>query len=60
MGRVAAEIREKEGVLGVKVLGAGFGGNLLVCTKQEIDLGLDAIEHTSGNGLNVRDLQRNG
>ena len=60
MERVAAEIREKEGVLGVKVLGAGFGGNLLVCTKQEIDLGLDAIEHTSGNGLNVRDLQRNG
>ena len=51
MERVAAEIREKEGVLGVKVLGAGFGGNLLVCTKQDIDMGPDAIEHTPGKGF---------
>ena len=59
MERVAAELREKTGVLGVKVLGAGFGGNLLVCTKQEVDLGPNAVEHRPGKGFNVRSLQAN-
>ncbi len=53
MERIAAKIREKEGVLGVKVLGAGFGGNLLVCTKEYVDLGPEAFEHTPGNGLQL-------
>ena len=60
MERIAAELREKTGVLGVKVLGAGFGGNLLVCTRQEVDLGPDAVEHRPGKGFNMRDLQPNG
>ena len=60
MERIAAELREKTGVLGVKVLGAGFGGNLLVCTKQEVDLGPDAVEHRPGKGFNMHDLQPNG
>ena len=60
MERVAAELREKTGVLGVKVLGAGFGGNLLVCTKQDVDLGPDAIEHAPGKGFRLRSLQQNG
>ena len=51
MERVAAELREKTGVVGVKVLGAGFGGNLLVCTKQEVDLGPNAVEHRPGEGV---------
>ena len=59
MERVAAELREKTGVLGVKVLGAGFGGNLLVCTKQDVDLGPDAVEHQPGKGFNIRILQPN-
>ena len=59
MERVAAELREKTGVLGVKVLGAGFGGNLLVCTKQEVDLGPNAVEHRPGKGFDVRSLQSN-
>ena len=59
MERVAAETRDKKGVLGVKVLGAGFGGNLLVCTKQDVDLGPDAIEHTPGKGFKLRNLQTN-
>ena len=59
MERVAVELREKPGVLGVKVLGAGFGGNLLVCTKQDVDLGPDAIEHTPGKGFKLRSLQQN-
>ncbi|MEE2758719.1 MAG: hypothetical protein VYA86_01930 [Candidatus Thermoplasmatota archaeon] len=57
MEEVAKKIREKEGVLGVKVLGAGFGGNLLVCTKQNVDLGPDAVEHTAGTGFEMRILQ---
>ena len=60
MERVAVELREKPGVLGVKVLGAGFGGNLLVCTKQDVDLGPDAIEHAPGKGFKLRSLQQNG
>ena len=59
MERVAVELREKPGVLGVKVLGAGFGGNLLVCTKQDVDLGPDAVEHQPGKGFNIRILQPN-
>ena len=59
MERVATELREKPGVLGVKVLGAGFGGNLLVCTKQDVDLGPDAVEHQPGKGFNIRILQPN-
>ena len=59
MEQVAAELREKTGVLGVKVLGAGFGGNLLVCTEQEVNLGLDAVEHRPGKGFNIRSLQPN-
>jgi len=59
MERVADELREKTGVLGVKVLGAGFGGNLLVCTKQDVDLGPDAVEHQPGKGFNIRILQPN-
>ena len=59
MERVATELREKPGVLGVKVLGAGFGGNLLVCTKQDVDLGPDAVEHQLGKGFNIRILQPN-
>ena len=59
MERVAAELREKTGVLGVKVLGAGFGGNLLVCTKQDVDLGPDAVEHRPGKGFDIRILQPN-
>jgi galactokinase len=56
MERVAAQLREKEGVLGVKVLGAGFGGNLLVCAKEDVDLGADAVEHTPGKGLQLIEL----
>ena len=59
MERVATETRDKKGVLGVKVLGAGFGGSLLVCTKQDVDLGLDAIEHRPGKGFKLRSLQKN-
>ena len=59
MERVAAELRKKTGVLGVKVLGAGFGGNLLVCTKQEVGLGPNTVEHRPGKGFNVRSLQAN-
>ena len=59
MERVATETRDKKGVLGVKVLGAGFGGNLLVCTMQDIDLGPDAIEHWPGKGFKLRSLQTN-
>ncbi len=59
MERVAADLLEKTGVLGVKVLGAGFGGNLLVCTKQDVDLGPDAVEHRPGKGFDIRILQPN-
>ncbi|MAS23259.1 MAG: hypothetical protein CMA44_03545 [Euryarchaeota archaeon] len=59
MEQVAAELREKPEVLGVKVLGAGFGGNLLVCTKQDVDLGPDTVEHQPGKGFNIRILQPN-
>ena len=58
MERVAVDLREKKGVLGVKVLGAGFGGSLLVCTKQDVDLGPDAVEHRPGMGFNIRRLQQ--
>jgi len=53
MERIAAEIRAKKGVLGVKVLGAGFGGNLLVCATADVDLGTEAVKHTPGKGFNV-------
>ena len=53
MERIAAEIRAKKGVLGVKVLGAGFGGNLLVCAAEDVDLGPEAVKHTPGKGFNV-------
>ncbi|MEE2747993.1 MAG: hypothetical protein VX473_05965 [Candidatus Thermoplasmatota archaeon] len=53
MEGVAAKLREKEGVLGVKVLGAGFGGNLLVCAKGGVNLGAGAVEHTPGAGLQL-------
>ena len=59
MERVAADLLEKTGVVGVKVLGAGFGGNLLVCTKQDVDLGPDAVEHRPGKGFDIRILQPN-
>ena len=59
MERAAADLLEKTGVLGVKVLGAGFGGNLLVCTKQDVDLGPDAVEHRPGKGFDIRILQPN-
>ena len=53
---IAAKLREKEGVLGVKVLGAGFGGNLLVCAKDGVNLGPGAIEHTPGVGLQLKEF----
>ncbi|CAI8393407.1 MAG: Uncharacterised protein [Marine Group II euryarchaeote MED-G33] len=54
MELIAAELRGKEGVLGVKVLGAGFGGNLLVCAEDGVDLGPGAVEHTPGVGLQLK------
>ena len=53
---IASQLREREGVLGVKVLGAGFGGNLLVCAKSWAELGPDAVEHTPGAGLVLVEL----
>lgn len=53
---IAAKLREKEGVVGVKVLGAGFGGNLLVCAKDGVNLGPGAIEHTPGVGLQLKEF----
>ena len=54
MELIAAELRGTEGVLGVKVLGAGFGGNLLVCAEDGVDLGPAAVEHTPGVGLQLK------
>ena len=56
MEKVAEYYLKKEGVLGVKVLGAGFGGNLLICAKEGFDMGPDAIEHTPGAGLQLLEL----
>ena len=60
MERIATKIREKNGVLGVKVLGAGFGGNLLICTEKKVDLGPNAVEHTPGKGFDAPHLLLNG
>ena len=56
MELIAAELRGTEGVLGVKVLGAGFGGNLLVCAEDGVELGPGAVEHTPGVGLRLIEL----
>ena len=56
MEEVAQTLRQKEGVLGVKVLGAGFGGNLLVYARQDSDLGSEAVEHTPGLGVRLLEL----
>jgi galactokinase len=49
-------LRAISGVLAVKVMGAGFGGSLLVFTEGDIDLGSSAIEHTPGSGAEVLDF----
>jgi len=53
MELVADSIRGKSGVLGLKVLGAGFGGNLLLLAENGADLGGSAVEHAPGRGLNL-------
>ena len=42
--------------MGVKVLDAGFGGNLLVCAKDGVDMRLEAVEHTPGVGLQLKEF----
>ena len=53
----AVRLRAIPGVLGVKVLGAGFGGNLLVLAGEDAELGDDAVEHTLGDGLGILELE---
>ena len=53
MEEVANTLRQKEGVVGVKVMGAGFGGSLLVCARQDSDLASEAVEHTPGSGVRL-------
>ena len=60
MELVAAELRKKDGVLGVKVLGAGFGGNLLVYAEEGVDIGVDVVRHTLGQGLSLVEFESNG
>ena len=57
MELVAAGLRQMGGVLGVKVLGAGFGGNLLVYAEDAADLGGRFIKHTPGSGLRLIDVE---
>ena len=53
-------LRAIPGVLAVKLMGAGFGGSLLVLTEGDVDLGDSAIEHTPGSGAEVLDFDNTG
>ncbi len=53
----AIRLRAIPGVLGVKVLGAGFGGNLLVLADDCAELGEGAVEQTPGKGLEALELE---
>jgi galactokinase len=57
MDRVGDALYEIDGVLGVKVLGAGFGGNLLVYAEEGVDLGVRFTMHTPGCGLRLIECQ---
>mgnify|MGYP001317980729 CR=1 FL=1 len=47
MDELAERIRKINGVLGIKVMGAGFGGNLLILTEKDVDLELAGFERIS-------------
>ena len=59
MEEQAARFNKIEGVLGVKVLGAGFGGNLLILAKKGIDLGEGVVCQTPGRGVSILDTNEN-
>ena len=47
MDEFALKISEISGVLGVKVMGAGFGGNLLILSEKNVDLRSHGLENIS-------------
>jgi galactokinase/CTP:molybdopterin cytidylyltransferase MocA len=57
MEEEAARLKKIEGVVGVKVLGAGFGGNLLILAKEGVDLGEDVVCQTPGKGVSILDMK---
>ncbi len=54
---ISDELREMDEILGVKVMGAGFGGNLLVLAREGSELGDKGIYHSPGGGMDVFDFE---
>jgi hypothetical protein len=56
MEEEAAHLKKIGGVVGIKVLGAGFGGNLLILAKAGVDLGEGVVSQTPGKGISILDM----
>jgi galactokinase len=56
MEEEATRLKKIEGVVGVKVLGAGFGGNLLILAKAGVNLGEGVVCQTPGKGVSILDM----
>jgi len=60
MDEIAARVREVPGVVGIKVMGAGFGGNLLVLSNNSVNLsslGFDGVSDCyAGDAASVIDI----